>query len=196
MCDQEVFGDWCRSLCLRGQNLLVDLAQVHCEIDPPFRTMRADDPNWIGRLRKILHHVRAIMSWELSADVEHVLASELRAAYRQMEFVWKELPDRGEVYEWHRGYWRREAAELGRYDHPTGYNLYLTFLDVALGGGGTQTLARLAEQIHRLGLGYALALDYLSQILDKENHEDTGQRLAEILQRYPLEPPEALRAVH
>ena len=88
------------------------------------------------------------------------------------------------------------GGELGVYDHPTGYNLYLTFSDAALGSDRTQTLAHLAEWIHRLGLGYALALDHLSQVLDNENHEVTTARLAEILKMYPLEPPETLRTLH
>lgn len=191
MTDQETLLDWYRSFYVQGQGLLVSLVQTHLEIDPPTRILRSEDPNWIARLRKVLHHARAITSWEISTDVEHVIAPELRAAYRQMEFIWKELPDRGEIYEWYRDYWSAEANKLGRYDHPTGYNLHFTLFDGVFSVDRTKILAQFAEWLHRLGLGYALALDYLSQTLDNENYEITTTRLAEILRMYPVEPPEA-----
>lgn len=195
MSDQDTLAEWCLSLCTQGQDVLVDLVQTHLEIDLPTRAMRAEDPHWIGRLRKVLHHVRAITSCEISADVEHVMATELRAAYRQMESIWQALPNQDDIYEWHRDYWRAEANELGRYDHPTGYNLYYT-LGGILGDDRTQTLGHLALWIHRLGLGYAVALDYLSQTLNKENYDIVSARIEEILQKYPMEPPEALRTSH
>ena len=54
--------------------------------------MQADERDWIGRLRKICLHVRAIDGWEIGAGVEHVMATDLRAAYVQMDAVWKHLP--------------------------------------------------------------------------------------------------------
>ena len=82
-----------RTRCKRCRDLLCELAHIHLEIDAPTRRMQSDDPDWIGRLRKICLHVLAINVWEIDADVEHVMATEIRAAYEQMDAVWEHLPE-------------------------------------------------------------------------------------------------------
>ncbi|MDE2683336.1 MAG: hypothetical protein OXI54_04230 [Chloroflexota bacterium] len=183
---QQELGVFIQSVCVHGLDLLADLAQVHIEIDHPERVMQADEPSWVARLRKILYHVRAITGWEIGDDVEHVIAPDLRAAFKQMELVWNELPDRDEIYEWYQDYWKREADEIGMYDHPTGYNLFYTFASGISGDDKTRALEQLSMRLHRLGLGYFYSLDYLSQTLNNESHEAMSARLVEIMQRHVI----------
>ena len=74
------------------RDALRELARIHSKIDAPHRIMGEAEPEWIGRLRKICLHAVAITQWEIEADVEHVVAPELRAAYEQMALVWQSLP--------------------------------------------------------------------------------------------------------
>ena len=76
-----------RTWCERCRGLLGELARIHLAVDAPTRRMQPDEPDWIGRLRKICLHVRAIDSWEIGTGVEHVMATDLRAAYVQMDAV-------------------------------------------------------------------------------------------------------------
>ena len=76
-----------RAWCERCRSLLGELAHIHLAVDAPTRRMQPDEPDWIGRLRKICLHIRAIDSWEIGTGVEHVMATELRAAYVQMDAV-------------------------------------------------------------------------------------------------------------
>lgn len=90
MVDERV--DDMRAECERYRDALHDLAKIHVMIDAPRRSMQAGEPDWIGRLRKICHHAVAIAECEIGSDVEHVMAPDLRAAYEQMDYVWKRLP--------------------------------------------------------------------------------------------------------
>lgn len=156
-----------RAECERYRHALRELAKIHLEIDPPHRRMGVDEPDWIGRLRKICHHVVAITEWEIDADVEHVMAPELRAAYEQMASVWQCLPDELRLAEFDGDWWTKEAKSgmLATYDHPTGMSLTHS---AGWGGFGDRDLRsdiQLAQWLVRLGFGYGPALVYLAQVL-------------------------------
>ena len=111
----------------RCLGMLGEFARIHLEVDAPTRTMRADEPDWIGRLRKVCFHVLAITGWKFSAGVEHVMATEIRAAYEQMDVVWKCVPEKFKLDEIDGGWWANEAKNglLATYDHPTPQSLLL-----------------------------------------------------------------------
>ena len=117
-----------RARCERCRDLLSELTRIHLEVDAPTRRRQADEPDWIARLRKICLHVMAISGWEIGADVEHVMATELRAAYEQMDAVWKRLPATFRLDEMGGGWWAEEARNgmLATYDHPTPQSLMLS----------------------------------------------------------------------
>ena len=178
-----------RARCERSRDLLGELARIHLAIDAPTRRMQADEENWIGRLRKICLHVLAIDGWEISAHVEHVMATELRAAYVQMDAVWKHVPVKFRPDEIGGGWWAEEARNgmLATYDHPTPQTL---ILPAGRGGFGNDengmSYAQLAVWLGRLGLGYGLAVAYLAQVLGAEG--DVESRVAAALGRV-LEGP-------
>jgi len=174
-----------RARCERCRDLLCELAHIHLEIDAPTRRMQSDEPDWIGRLRKICLHVLAINIWEIGADVEHVMATELRAAYEQMGAVWEDLPEmfRMGVDD---SEWAEEAKNgmLAIYDHPTPQSLMLPAGQGGLGNGENgRSYAQLAVWIGRLGLGYGLTLPYLAQVLGVE--ADVDARVTAVLERIP-----------
>ena len=84
--------DCLRSGCEQCISCLKDLLFVHLEMDPADRVICTDDEEIVYRLRKVLLHVKAITSWQLDAEVMHVLAPEFRTAGDQIELVWKKLP--------------------------------------------------------------------------------------------------------
>ena len=178
-----------RAQCERCLDLLGELARIHLEIDAPTRSMQADEPDWIGRLRKICFHVRAIDGWEIGADVEHVMATEIRAAYEQMDAVLKHVPATFRPDEMDGGWWAEEARNgmLATYDHPTPLTLMLS-----AGRGGfrngenSMRYAQLAVLLGQLGLGYGLALVYLAQVLGIEG--DIMSRVTAALHLFAEEP--------
>ena len=161
-----------RAECERYREALRDLAKIHAMIDEPGRRIQADEPGWIGRLRKICLHAVAIAECEIRADVEHVMAPELRAAYRQMTYVWKRLPDEHQPVEIDGLWWAKEAKSgmLAKYDHPTGMSLTHSAGWGGFGEGGLGSYTQLAEWLGRLGLGYGIALVYLAQVLSATEH--------------------------
>ena len=178
-----------RAQCERCLDLLGELARIHLAVDAPTRGMQADEPDWIGRLRKICLHVRAIGGWEIGADVEHVMAPEIRAAYEQLDAVWKHVPATFRLDEIDGGWWAEEARNgmLPTYDHPTPLALMLS-----AGRGGFRNgengmrYAQLAVWLGHLGLGYGLALVYLAQVLDIEG--DIMSRVTAALHMFVEEP--------
>ena len=175
-----------RVQCEQYRGLLGELARIHLAIDVPTRRMQADEPDWIGRLRKICLHVRAIDGWEMGAGVEHVMATEVRAAFVQMDAVWKHLPATVRLDERGGCWWAEEARNgmLATYDHPTPQSLMLS-----AGRGGFRNgengmnYAQLAVWLGRLG--YGLALVHLSQILGFE--EDIMSRVTAALTMFAQE---------
>ena len=134
----------------------------------------------VFRLRKVCLHAVAITKCEISADGVHVMTTELRATYEQMDAVWKCLPDEFRFNE-DRSWWANEAKDgLAAYNHPTAVSLVLP---LAAGGFGDadapESYLRLAVWLGRLGCGYGLALSYLARVLGTEG--DIDSRLTVVL---------------
>ena len=169
-----------RTLCEECRDMLRNLARIHVEIDAPKRRVGADEPDWVFRLRKVCLHAIAITKFEVGADGVHVMTTELRAAYEQMDIVWKCLPDDFRLEE-DGSWWTNEAKDgLAAYDHPTMFSL---ILPLAWGGFGDAeagvSYLQVAVWLGRLGCGYGLALAHLAQVLGAEG--DIDSRLTSIL---------------
>lgn len=153
-------------------DVLGELARIHLVIDAPTRSIGADEPDWVCRLRKICLHVCAIKGLDIGVDTAHVMAPELRAAYVQMDVVWKCMPQEYKLDEVNSDWWADEARNgvLSTYDHPTPFSL--AFLPAERGGflgGDAQKLYMwLALWLGFLELGYGLALAYLAEYLNAE----------------------------
>ena len=170
-----------RSRCEEFRDLLRDLARIHIEIDTPRRRIASNEQDWVFRLRKVCLHALAITECEVSADGVHVMTTELRAAYEQMDAVWKCLPDEFRFDE-DGSWWATEAGDrLAAYNHPTISSL--TILPLAEGGFGDteapESYLRLAVWLGRLGCGIGLALAYLARVLGTE--DDIVSRLATVI---------------
>ena len=178
-----------RARCERCRGLLGELARIHLMIDDPTRSMQADEPDWIGCLRKICLHVKAIDGWEIGAGVEHVMATELRAAFYQMDAVWKHVPAKLRLDEMGDGVWADEAKNgiLATYDHPTPQSLMLPAGRGGFRDGETsRSYAQLAVWLGHLGIGYGLALVHLSQTLGVG--EDITSRVTAAIHMFTQEP--------
>lgn len=165
-----------RARCEEHREMLRNLVRIHVEIDAPKRRVGVDEPDWIFRLRKVCLHAVAITKCEVSADGMHVMTTELRAAYEQMDAVWKCLPDEFRFKE-DGSWWASQAQDgMATYNHPTTLSLVLP---LAAGGFGDieapESYLWLAVWLGRLGCGYGLALGYLARVLDTEG--DIASRL-------------------
>ena len=172
----EVQRTWCHEYC----GLLRKIARIHVEIDAPKRMVGGDEPDWVFRLRKVCLHAVAITECEVSADGMHVMTTELRAAYAQMDAVWKCLPDEYRFNEDGR-WWANEAKDgLAAFNHPTTVSLAFP---LAAGGFGDpdapESYLRLTVWLGRLGCGYGLALAYLARVLGAKG--DIDSRLEAVL---------------
>ena len=168
------------TLCEEYRDQLLDLTRIHLDIDAPRRTIESNEQDWVFRLRKVCLHAVAITKCEISADGLHVMTTELRAAYEQMDAVWKCLPDEFRFDE-DGSWWATEARDrLARYNHPTPASL---MLPLAAGGFGDaeapESYLRLAVWLGRLGCGYGLALAYLARVLGTAG--DIDSRLESVL---------------
>ena len=167
-----------RAWCEEHRDLLRQLARIHVDIDGRNRRVESDEPDWILRLRKVCLHVVAITKCEVSADGMHVMTTELRAAYEQMDAVWKCLPDEFRFDE-DGSWWAGEAKDgLAEYNHPTPTSL---MLPLARGGfsdsEAPEGYLRLAIWLGRLGCGYGLALARLARVLGSDDQTDIDSRL-------------------
>ena len=174
-----------RTRCERCRDLLRELARIHLDIDAPKRRIGADDPDWIFRLRKVCLHAVAISKWEVSVEGIHAMATELRAAYVQMEAVWKCVPGEFRFEEMDGSWWANEvrAGLLATFDHPTPLSLAFPLAE----GGfddveDPKSYIRMAVWLGRLGL----ALTYLAQVLRTEG--DIVSRVAVVMRRFSVEP--------
>lgn len=158
----------------RELNKLRELTRIHQSIGELSCSTGANDPDWMYRLSKIWLHARAIDGWEIDdIDIAHVMAPELRAAYVQMDAVWKCIPP-----EFKRkygldamdcDYWDNEQSNgiLATYDHPTPFNLIIgpTAIGDFHSGDPDKSYLQLAIWLGFLGLGYGFALAYLAEML-------------------------------
>ena len=152
--------------CEKGLDLLHTLTRIHGEIDAPSRKPEAGEPDWVFRLRKVRLHAEAITKCEIDVDGVHAMATELRAAYEQMDAIFKCLANEFR-FEADRDWWAEQTKDgLAAYSHPTMFGLIMP-----LGEGGftnaqaPESYLRFAVWIGRLGCGYGLALGYLAQVL-------------------------------
>ena len=169
-----------RARCKVCRDMLRDLIRIHIEIDTPTRRVGADEPDWIFRLRKVCLHAVPITKCEVNVDGMHMMTTELRAAYEQMDAVWKRLPDDFR-FDADGPWWANEANDgLAAYNHPTPLSLALS---LAIGGFADaedpRSYLQLALWLGRLGCGYGLALAYLAQVLGTE--ADIASRLEAVL---------------
>ena len=169
-----------RARCQEYCGVLRNFARIHVEIDAPNRTVRADEPDWIFRLRKVCLHSVAITKSEVSADGVHVMTTELRAAYEQMAAVWKCLPDEFRFNE-DGSWWANEAKDgLAAFNHPTTVSLAFPLAEGGFGNpDAPESYLRLAVWLGRLGCGYGLALGYLARVLGAKG--DIDSRLETVL---------------
>ena len=172
-----------RERCEGSRDILRDLARIHLAIDAPKRCIGVDDPDWIFRLRKLCLHVVAISKWEVSVDNVHAMATDLRAAYVQMDVIWNRLPGEYSLDEIDANWWIKEARTgvLAKFDHPT--PLSLGFPLVVGGFGETEnpkSFLQFAVLLGELGIGYGLALSYLAKVL--ESDENISSRVAAVME--------------
>lgn len=167
----EIGLDESRAVCQGAQVFLGELVRIHLTIDEPTRRAGSDEPQWIFRLRKVHLHAASVNGWEIGPDVEHVMAPELRAAFEQMDSVWKELPAGYRFYEDKDGWWANEARNgmMATYDHPTPQSLLLSAGSGGFGQGEErQSYGRLAGWLADLAFGYVCGLVYLAKELGAE----------------------------
>ena len=173
-----------RIRCGELRDLLREFAGIHVRIDTPDRMIGADTPDWILRLRKVCLHVLAISECNVDVEGVHTMATELRAAYRQMHAVWPCVPPEHRVVGIDWGWWDDEARNrlLATYDHPTPVSLMLPLTN---GGfdefGEAMTYVRLVVWLGSLELGYAAAIDYLAEVMKVDR--DLDSEVTELLQR-------------
>ena len=173
-----------RVRCGELRDLLREFAGVHVQIDTPNREIGADTPHWIMRLRKVCLHALAIAKCDVDADGVHTMATELRAAYWQMQAIWPCVPAEHRIVELERNWWVDEARNglLATYDHPTPTSLILPLNDGGFDEADNPvSYARLVVWLGHLGLGYGLALSYLVETLHAES--DIDSQITAILAR-------------
>ena len=160
-----------RTRCGLFRDSLAELVSIHLEVDLPTRIMEADEPDWIGRLRKIHLHIMAIHRWEIGVGVEHLLAPEIRAAFEQMSPVWKCLPPSVRLEDVDGDWWAKEARSglLATFTHPTPHVLLLPAEHGGFSNNESSVMyVQLALWLGHLLLGYGLALVHLSHVLGSE----------------------------
>ena len=173
-----------RIRCGELRDVLRDFAHVHVRIDTPDRAISADTPDWMLRLRKVCLHVLAISGCDVDVEGVHTMATELRAAYRQMHAVWPCVPAEHRMVEIDRGWWDDEARNgmLARFDHPTPVSLMLPLADGGFDyADNAMGYARVGWWLGRLGLGYGLAVGYLGDVLKVSG--DLASQVTELLER-------------
>ena len=165
--------------CEMGLGLLRNLTQIHVDIDAPSRKVGPEEPDWILRLRKVCLHALAMVKCEISVDGVHVMATELRVAYEQMDAVYKCLPDEYR-FEADRNWWTDEAnGGLATYDHPSMFGLIMPLADGGFSNAkAPESYLQLSVWIGRFGGGYGLALSYLAQVLGTGGDIDSRLRAA------------------
>ena len=154
--------------CNKAREVLRNLARLHVDIDAPRRSVGAEEPDWVLRLRKVCYHTVAATDPEFGVTVDgaHIMTTELRAAYEQMDTVWKCLPDEFR-FEQDRNWWSREARDgLAAYNHPTPLRLALPFRSGGFGESEEPaSYLQLALWLGPLACAYAFALDHLARTL-------------------------------
>ena len=115
----------------------------------------------------------AISNCVVDVDGMHAMTTELRAAYEQMDAVWKCLPSEFRLDE-DGSWWANEAKDrLAAFNHPTSMSLALSLAEGGFADAEVpESYVRLAVWLGRLGCGYGLALGYLARVLRTEGDID------------------------
>lgn len=179
-----------RRWCEEQRDGLLELARIHAEdIDRGSRKPGADEPDWVLRLRKVCLHAVSVAKCEVDVDGLHAMAPDLRAAYEQMDAVWKCLPAEYRI-EKDRNWWSDEARNgLAAYCHPT-----MTSLMLPVASGGFADVEspvahlRFTAWLGRLGCGYALALGHLARILGADV-QDVDSSIESLVSRVQVSLP-------
>ena len=169
--------DLLHSGCEQCLSCLNELIGIHIEMDPVTRLVRLDDEEIVYRLRKVLLHIKSVVSWQLDTEVMHVLAPELRAAEEQIDMIWKKVPkerlkelvpsDGSSEVGMRGGPFQPGKDILSSYVHPAPQRLLL-----AREHGGLGNVDEVRYYIHlflllgNVAFRYAVSLDFLSQILN------------------------------
>ena len=165
-----------RHMCEGYRDVLRELTRIHLKTDDPNRDLGADEPDWTLCLRKVCLHALAITRWEISVDFAHVIATELRAAYVQMDVIWKCVPEECRIDEMYDSWWADEARVglLAKFDHPTPMGLLLPLANGGFGEAVDPTCyVSLGVLLGRLGLGYGIALKHFAKIVGSETDVDS-----------------------
>ena len=164
--------------------MLLNFARIHVDIDTPTREVGANEPELVLRLRKVCLHALAISKCTINPDGVHVITTELRSAYEQMDVVWQCLPDEFRFDE-DGSWWTSEAkAGLARYNHPTTVRLALSLSEGGFDDADDpKSYLFLALWLGRLVCAYGMALGYLARVLGTQT--DIESRLTAVFRSCP-----------
>ena len=163
-----------RSACDGCISCLNELVNIHLVSDPPDRLIEPTDLDYILRLRKALHHVKAITGWTLDTDVMHVMAPEIREALDQIDRVWEEAAHDLELDDIVHNQWlktvrlraKAHRGTLSAYVHPSPQRLLLRKEDGGLlPGDDRRYYLILLDLLFHVTFRYAISLAYLSRRL-------------------------------
>ena len=175
--------DFLRSGYEQCRSCLNEVIGIHIDMDAPNRVIQPDDDEIVYRLRKVLLHVKSVVSWQIDTHVLHILAPELRAAEEQIGMIWKKVP-RDQLMKLvpemsvsavgkHGAYFKTERDILSRFIHPTPQGLLH-----AREQGGLGNVDEVLYYIHLLlllnsvAIRYAVSLSFLSQLFSGEKEAE------------------------
>ena len=161
--------------CDRSLDTLRGIVRIHLGIDSLTRIVRPEEPDWILRLRKVRLHAMAISQWKVDNEAMHAIATEIRAAYVQLDAVWQCMPEEIRFGDPHDGWWGGEArsGSLATFDHPTPFSLLLSAGSGGFSGeDGVAGYVPLALRLMQLSVGYGFALGYLAKLLNAGEEAD------------------------
>ena len=183
------------SACEQSIRHLNELSALHLAIDPPERTPNKSEAECVLRLRKVCLHVRAITSWDISADVLHVMAPDIRAAREQLYAIVLKFYDgyKDADISKLRRYWAEKEKDLALFSHPTAMAL-VQGRDV--GGFGKADnivcLHKLYELLAGLVCDYSIGLYMTAEVLDRSKQPEIRQMIDRSGAEFSLFPSDAL----
>ena len=163
-----------RSVCDELIACLNQLVGIHLAIDTVDRVIQPSVRDGVYRLRKALFRVRAMTAWDITIEVMHVMAPEIRAALDQFDEVREQAArvlDLGEIFEQRNSKTARRRITMDRefvssYMHPSPQSLLLPLQEGGLVPGDSQRVyAKVAYSLFQLASGYAISLGWLSDRL-------------------------------
>ena len=171
------------ALCIKSIGHLNELRVIHLAIDSPQSKFRGSEAEYVLRLRKVHHHIKAIVSWPIDADSLHVMAPDIRATMEQLtHIVSNELYDvvndaRSVMESKSTG---DEEKRLSLFSHPSPFTLIHSR---NFGGfGGADNIVHLCELyllLARLVVDYCMGLGLIAEVLDRSKQA----KLLDVLNR-------------